>query len=203
MDYIRFPNEPVVRGEQIPDYPRDERTLALFHEETGETPESDPEAWNQWRTEKVTELVSEIHDMMRRKARGKVFSASVGAVRRNGLTHYQDGQAWIENGDIDAVFLMNYTPIVAEFDERNDPWLEIPGRARIIPGMMIRRTGERATDLDTCKQLIETARADTGDFCVFAYSSIFGRGDRARSAEDEFTQGFVAYLDELAKADSN
>ena len=29
MDYIRFPNERVVPGEEIPDYPHDERTLAL------------------------------------------------------------------------------------------------------------------------------------------------------------------------------
>ena len=60
----------------------------------GETPESDPEAWNQWRTDKVTELVGDIHSMMRRDAHGKVLSSSVGAVRANGLTHYQDAQAY-------------------------------------------------------------------------------------------------------------
>jgi len=201
MDYIRFPNEPVVRGEQIPDYPHDARTLALFKKETGKTPESDPEAWNDWRTSKVTQLVSDIHRMMRRSARGKALSASVGAVRKNGLTHYQDGKAWIENGDIDAVFLMNYTPNVNEFDERITPWLEIPGKARIIPGMMVRRSGERATDLDTCQKLVDTARERTGDYCVFAYSSIFGRGERARQAEDEFGPAFATYLNSLASAD--
>lgn len=202
MDYIRFPNEPVVRGEKIPDYPRDARTLEMFLAETGQTPESDPQAWNDWRTEKVTELVRDIHRMMRRSGRGKAFSASVGAVRQNGLSHYQDGQAWIENGYIDMVFLMNYTPDVKVFDERIAPWLEIPGKVHIVPGMMV-RGGQRGTDLETCQQLVATARERTGNYCVFAYSSIFGRSERAAERIGEFGPQFVAYLHGLAEADGN
>jgi uncharacterized lipoprotein YddW (UPF0748 family) len=116
-------------------------------------------------------------------------------VRKNGLTHYQDAQAWIEQGLVDAVFLMNYTPKVEEFDERIDPWLAVGGEARVIPGMMVRRGGERATDLATCRELVNTARARTGDYCVFAYSAIFNRRD------NEFRPEFVAFLNGLAEVD--
>ncbi|HRX87427.1 MAG TPA: family 10 glycosylhydrolase [Phycisphaerae bacterium] len=203
MDYIRFPNEPVVPGEEIPDYPRDQRTLELFASATGETPESNPEAWNAWRTARVTELVGDIHAMMRRNARGKALSASVGAVRANGLRHYQDGEAWMTHGYVDAVFLMNYTPDPQTFNSRIDPWLAVDSATRVVPGMMVRRNGSRATDIATCEELINTARRRTGDFCIFAYSSIFGRGQRRARAADDLRPELVDYLDGLADTDGN
>jgi uncharacterized lipoprotein YddW (UPF0748 family) len=203
LDYIRFPNEPVVRGEKIPDYPHDARTLALFHEATGKTPQSDPEAWNDWRTEQVNTLVADIHAMVRDENPRAVLSSAAGSVRERALHHFQDARAWMERGHIDAVFLMNYTPDVELFDKRIDPWLEIETDARVIPGMMVRRRNQPARDLETAQALIDTARARTGDYCVFAYSSIFGntRADAPAAKASEFRGELVDYLADIAESE--
>lgn len=183
MDYIRFPNERVVPGEVMPDYPYDERTLALFKEATGETPDSNPDAWNQWRTDQVTQLVSDVHEMMRDENPRAVLSSAAGSVRERALHHFQDARAWMERGVIDAVFLMNYTPDVDAFSERIDPWLEIESDAAVIPGMMVRDNRPDA-HMEDCKQIIETAREKTGHFCVFAYSSLFDSRDDELATQD-------------------
>ncbi|MCB9849486.1 MAG: family 10 glycosylhydrolase [Phycisphaerales bacterium] len=208
LDYIRFPNESVVRGEVIPDYPRDARTLAMFQQETGATPESDPEAWNQWRTDQVTKLVSAIHDMVRDTRRGCALTTSLGSVRENALKHYQDGQEWMRRGYIDAAFLMNYTPNVETFSERLDPWLDVEAGcdAHVVPGMMVRRNDSPEEDLARSEALIAKARERTGDFCVFAYSSVFGPRSRTASAKestDVIRTGLTKYIAGLKAADGN
>jgi len=180
LDYIRFPNEPVVPGEQIPDYPRDERTLALYKEATGLTPDEDPEAWIQWRTECVTKLVGQIHKMVRRTRPQAVVSASVGSVReRASHRYFQDARQWMDDGIIDVVFLMNYTDSPEEFAGRIDPWLEGEPTAPVVPGLWFGRHRDKSTEAATAavKEQIEIAVGKTGDFCVFAYSSLFDSAD--------------------------
>jgi uncharacterized lipoprotein YddW (UPF0748 family) len=187
LDYIRFPNEPVVRGENVPDYPRDARTLALYQEETGLTPDQDAEAWNRWRTECVTKLVSDIHRMIRRTRPQAVLSAAVGSVRENALHHFQDAQQWMEDGIIDAAILMNYTDSPQDFGARIDPWLGVDSRAVLVPGLWFGRHPNESTEDATIavKEQIEIAREKTGNFCVFAYSSLFDSGDEELTSQNE------------------
>jgi uncharacterized lipoprotein YddW (UPF0748 family) len=205
LDYIRFPNESVVPGEKIPDYPRDARTLALYKKATGKTPDDDPAAWNKWREDQVTTLVGQIHKMIRKKKPHAVLTSSVGCVRENGLKHFQDAQTWLEKGYVDGVFLMDYTPDVTKFNERIDPWLQIETHSRVIPGMMVRRKKDPTADVQRSNALVDAARDRTGDFCVFAYSSIFGppARDAARAKNDAVRQGITAHLAELAKSDGD
>lgn len=208
LDYIRFPNEPVVRGEVIPDYPRDARTLELFKRDTGHTPESNPEAWNQWRTDKVNQLVADIHDMMRRTDSKKVLSVSAGSVRGNALRYYQDAEQWMTSGTVDVVYLMNYTPDVDEFNNRIQPWLTVESDAALVPGLILRDQDTVEEEVDTARRQIEIAREHTGNFCVFAYSSLFERsrpGEQARPAQSdrrqrraERSEQLVEYLQSLA-----
>jgi uncharacterized lipoprotein YddW (UPF0748 family) len=189
MDYIRFPNEPVVAGERIPDYPRDARTLALFKEATGQTPQSNPAVWSQWRADQVTQLVVDIHKMLRSTRPGAVLSSACGSVRRSALSHYQDAERWMALGAIDQVYLMNYTRDPAEFNRRIQPWLPSRKQTRIVPGLSIGDDASQSVAI--AQQEIQIARETTGDFCIFAYSSVFGRS-AARGA------ALVPYLRSLA-----
>ncbi len=187
MDYIRFPNERVVPGEKIPDYPRDERTLALYREETGLAPDDDPEAWNQWRTDQVTKLVADIHAMMRRTRPRAVLSAAVGSVRKNALRHFQDGRRWMDDGILDVTLLMNYTDSPTEFAERIDPWMIDEPRVPVVPGLWFGRHGDKSVEdaARAVREQIEIAIEKTGSFCVFAYSSLFDSADEELTGQNE------------------
>jgi len=209
MDYIRFPNEPPAtpRGSGL-DFPRDARTLALYHEATGQHPDDDRGAWDRWRTECVTRLVADIHRMIRRTRPRAALTAAVGSVRANALTHFQDARRWIDDGLVDAVFLMNYTDSPDTFAERLTPWLDPPPRVPVIPGMWFGRHEGKPVEEATAavRRQIEVARERTGSFCVFAYSSLFESADdrelsrrtleelRIRAVRREFLLPFLRSL---------
>jgi uncharacterized lipoprotein YddW (UPF0748 family) len=211
MDYIRFPNERVVPGEEIPDYPRDERTLALYQEETGLAPDDDNEAWNRWRTDQVTKLVADIHAMMRRTRPRAVLSASVESVRERALHHFQDGRRWMDDGILDVAVLMNYTDSPAEFAERIDPWLANEPDVPVVPGLWFGRHPDTSAEQATqaVKEQIQIAREKTGNFCIFAYSSLFDSVDQELARQNEQRKStrqirreiLLPFLNELASED--
>lgn len=186
LDYIRFPNEsPVIpRGSGL-DYPRDERTLTLYEEETGRAPDDDREAWNQWRTDQVTQLVADIHAMLRRTKPQAVLSASVGSVRERGLSHFQDGRRWMDDGVMDAVILMNYTDSPEVFAGRLEPWLAAGPKVPVVPGLWFGRHKGKSVQEATAavEEQIEIARERTGDFCLFAYASVFDSADNELNSQ--------------------
>lgn len=178
LDYLRFPNEPpaVPRGSKI-DYPRDEKTLALFRTATGKAPDDDPEAWNRWRTEQVTRLTADVRAMQRRTRPTAVLSVAVGAVRDKALTHFQDAQAWIEQGLLDWVMPMNYVAAPADFKLRLEPWMQaVRDRpVRLVSGLSIgAQQGKPPLDAALqVQQQIEIAREASDSYCIFAYASLF------------------------------
>lgn len=187
MDYIRFPNEPVIRGEKIPDYPRDEQTLELYQADTGLAPDDDPELWDHWRTDQVTTLVADIHAMLRRTRPRAVLSAAVQSVRERALHHFQDGRRWMDMGILDVVVLMNYTDSPTEFAERIDPWLASEPTVPVVPGLWFGRHQDKSVEEATqmVKEQIEIAREKTGGFCIFAYSSLFDSVDQEITKQSE------------------
>ncbi len=173
MDYIRFPNEPVVSGEKIPDYPRDARTLELYRQATGKGPDDDPNAWKAWRTECVTTLVRDIHDMLRVTKPEAVLTASVGTSR--GAEHFRDDRRWVREKLLDAAFPMNYTDSADTFAKRIDSWLEDKPAVPLVPGLWFgRHPGKSPEEVAAAvRQQIEIAREKTGNFCLFSYASLF------------------------------
>jgi len=212
LDYIRFPNEApaIPRGSGL-DYPRDARTLARYKEATGLTPDENAEAWNQWRTDCVSQLVADIHAMLRQTKPGAVLSASVGARRENALHHFQDARSWMASGNLDVAILMNYTDSPDEFAQRIDPWLDPKPTVPLVPGLWFGRhrgqAQEQATE-DVVAQ-IDIAREKTGNFCVFAYSSLFDSSDnelaqqntRQRNTRKARRDIVVPHIQALAKTD--
>jgi uncharacterized lipoprotein YddW (UPF0748 family) len=210
MDYIRFPNEPpAIPKDSGIDYPRDERTLALYREATGLAPDDDADAWNKWRTDQVTQLVADIQAMLRSTKPQVVFSASVGAVPKSALKHFQDGRRWADERLLDALILMNYVETAEDFLKRTEPWLADPPPIPVVPGLWFGRHKDQTTEeaANAVKEQIAAAREKTGNFCIFAYSSLFDSADQdelvKQSEEQRQTRAvrravLVPYLRELA-----
>jgi uncharacterized lipoprotein YddW (UPF0748 family) len=196
MDYIRFPNEAWGAGHKVPDYPRDARTLALFRDATGYTPDENPEAWNKWRTEQVTRLVRAIRDMLRWTKPKAALTAAVGSVRENALRHFQDGRRWIDERLVDGVILMNYTDEPTEFGKRIQPWIAEQPPVPVVPGLWFGRHQGKSPEAAAraVKEQIEIARNLTGDFCIFSYAGLFGGGEQ-RAVRREVLLPFLQELE--------
>ncbi|NOX58083.1 MAG: family 10 glycosylhydrolase [Planctomycetes bacterium] len=188
MDYIRFPNESVVPGERIPDYPRDARTLELFHRHTRQNPDQNPQAWNHWRTNQVTQLVADIHTMIKRTKPRIKLTAAVGSVRQSGLTHFQDAQRWMQDGIVDTVYLMNYTSSPPKFAQRLQPWMTVQGKAAVVPGLSITDTLEPKPASEIATEQINIAVNTTQNFAVFAYSTLFGSPNKTFAKQSQTEQ---------------
>ncbi len=185
MDYIRFPNEhnkSYPEDATVPDYPRDARTLAMFHRATGKTPEQSPGAWTAWRTAQVTQLVRDIHDMIAQERPRVVLSAAVSAntikAKRH---HFQDAPTWLAEGLIDAAFPMNYAESALIFDVQLQSWLAMATPQPIVTGIMFDKR-----DPSLVAEQVARASAGGRHFAAFAYNSLFERlDDRGQPLYDE------------------
>ena len=185
LDYIRFPNEwhkSYSRLRQVPDYPRDAKTLALFRAATGRHPDSAPRMWDDWRTAQVTQLVRDIRAMILEVKPRVQLSAAVGAspddARRR---HFQNSRRWIAEGLLDAVYPMNYAKDMSTFSSRLANWTNVRDSVAVVTGVMAdKRRG------DTVIEQLDRSRRATAHFAAFAYNSLFERFDAAgRPARDD------------------
>eukprot|EP01018_Ginkgo_biloba_P010816 Gb_36659 [translate_table: standard] len=118
LDYIRFPNEkPVVNGKE---FSHDKKTLELFGQNTGSTPEKSPHLWDQWRCDCVTSLLHDIRRTAKSLRPQLVLTAAVGAERKQALSKFQDVEQWWKDRLLDAVVPMNYTDCQRTFRLRVD-----------------------------------------------------------------------------------
>jgi len=176
LDYIRFPNEwneSYPRGAQVPDYPRDPRTLAMFKSATGKMPEQAPRMWDAFRTEAITRVVRDIRWMMQQTRPRAALTAAVGSspeeARRR---HFQDAVAWIREGLVDAVFPMNYAENMRLYEQRLVTWRSLEAPVVVVMGVKFDKR-----DADTVTGQVDRAHRAGGHFCAFAYNSLFERLD--------------------------
>ncbi|MEW6071178.1 MAG: family 10 glycosylhydrolase [Planctomycetota bacterium] len=181
LDYLRFPNEPpaVPRGADL-DYPRDERTLALFRAATGREPDEDRPAWDRWRTAQVTRLLREIRARLDRDAPGVLLSAAVGADPVLARGHFQDVEAWLREDLLDLVFPMHYTADPALFSARLAEWAARPASARVVLGLMAGGAPPEARRA----QLLAAAPLFP-DRALFAYHLLFDSRNTVLAAQGE------------------
>ena len=152
LDYIRFPNEWVEAygpSGDVPDYPRDPRTLAMFHRATGQTPDSAPAQWDSFRTGAVTRLVRDIRQMMDKTKKNAVLSAAVGATPDEAKhRHFQDAKTWIQQGFVDAVYPMNYDADMATYSRRLALWRDVSRKVPVVTGVMFDKRDARTVGGD-------------------------------------------------------
>lgn len=181
LDYIRFLESGVDT-----DYPRDERSLQLFKEESGfDTPESGPEAWDQWRRDQVTELVRDIRNAVRKANRNTLLTA---AVYRTPQIAYrrvrQDWPRWLRLGLVDAVFPMQYDREIERFEVRVAECLRAASGFPIVMGL---GTYLHEDPQVTRRQAQLAERLGCQGVSYFAYSSFWPAGP-AGSSDDDLRQ---------------
>ncbi|MGB0717440.1 MAG: glycoside hydrolase family 10 protein [Phycisphaerae bacterium] len=178
LDYIRFPNEwndSYPKGAVVPDYPRDPRTIDMFRQATGQTPDSAPGVWKQWRADQVTQLVRQIRSRIKRMEPQVKLSAAVGAVPdRSREAYFQDSVQWMRENLLDAVYPMNYAADLPMYDQQLDIWQRLRPRIPVVMGIMF---VDRTPDL-VKSQIASTSRTGA-HFAAFAYNGLFERRDLA------------------------
>lgn len=175
LDYIRFPSEESPKGS---DYPRDQRTTALFKLDSGgKTPASAGAQWSNWRTTQVTQLVRDIHRMVRQTRPRVVLTAACGHDPEEHLRRYhQDGPGWLRAGLIDAAFVMNYTKDTDLYRRRQEKWRNaVPGKP-VIPGIGV----YMHDDTRITAQQLQYARYWNHGVAIFSASAIFDNDPRSR-----------------------
>jgi uncharacterized lipoprotein YddW (UPF0748 family) len=191
-DYIRYPFEIQEvqegyddRAQHLGNWSYDAVSLARFSRETGAaSPDTDPEAWRDWRVAQVTATVRKIHEAVSAHRPGIVFTASVMADPDDAReTKYQDYVAWLEEGILDAAIVMNYTDDVERFRKRAAMLLDArPAAGWVVQGPILRHGAEVA------RQQLDVAEALGADgYSIFSYSSLFDReaGHTRRPLADE------------------
>ncbi len=119
LDYIRYPDVlPFIPGSRFGvghEFGYGAPAIARFKRETGldaPGPNGAPNAnrWDQWRREKVTEVVARIRERAREAHPTVALSAAVAShVDRAYLSLYQDWQRWLEDGLLEFAVAMVYT----------------------------------------------------------------------------------------------
>ena len=175
MDYIRFPSE-LDKGR---DFPRDERTVALYKKSTGKRPQDDVPRWTTWRNEQVTQLVKDINSMVDRTRPGCMLTAALGPkVEDHRKYYFQDGARWLRENLIDAGFVMNYTGDNREFRRRQEEWMKAVGRKLVAPGL----GPYKHPSWDVTAEQLAMAREFGRGVGVFSYG-VIQKADAAKLAQ--------------------
>ncbi len=168
LDYVRF-----IEG----DWGYDRKTLALFRAETGVFPSRDPEAWDAFRRDSVTETVRRIREALRAERPGALLSAAVFSTAKGRRERFQDAEAWARQGLVDWLMPMTYEDGEGAFEALVAEADRLFRGAAVIPGVGAYRHG-------TAEQTVRQLRIARGGFAFFSYSSLYVSSDQARR-EDE------------------
>ena len=185
LDYIRYPDVlPFSPGSSFGvglDFGYGEATRARFRTETGlEAPFGDrtthARRWDDWRRDRVREVVAGIATRARAARPGVELSAAVWTwANRAYLSMGQDWRGWLEDELIDVAVPMAYTRDHRLLRYQVEHFAGLPDRARIIPGL---GTWLFARDPDGARHQIEIAReAGLRDVALFSYDSIVAAPD--------------------------
>jgi uncharacterized lipoprotein YddW (UPF0748 family) len=94
--------------------------------------------------------------------------------------HFQDTRGWLAEGLLDAVFPMDYARTLAAFEERLEPWIALGGPWTLVPGLRIDLAAPEVHEAQ-----LHSARAASGNFCVFAYAALFDSTNVQIASQDE------------------
>jgi uncharacterized lipoprotein YddW (UPF0748 family) len=177
LDYIRFVTDESGAGR---DYPYDHRTVARYRGSMGSHPDQDPQRWHLWREQQVTAVVREIRQTQRQfKPDIALTAAVIGDRRRARSESFQNAEAWLNEGLVDAILPMAYRQTPEEFARLISDWRAHAHGEPVVPGIGIYNHRSDRASFDQIRMA-----AQWGDgFALFAYSSLFDQeGDDAPRA---------------------
>jgi uncharacterized lipoprotein YddW (UPF0748 family) len=168
LDYVRYAWDGSKNAKTS--FPRDSRTLRLFQSDTGKRPDDDLNAWNNWRANQLTRLVSDIRALVNRRRPGATLTAAVWRDPRVGYNDYlQNAVVWLRSGLLDAAMPMAYTDKNDDMVRDVDAYRKTVSGRRVVPGvgLYLHKSPEQ-----TRTQLLRCVDVG-GDFALFSYDSLF------------------------------
>ncbi|MFT5424282.1 MAG: uncharacterized lipoprotein YddW (UPF0748 family) [Phycisphaerales bacterium] len=183
LDYIRFVSELIDKSKL---YPGDATSRALYTAQTGRPFTNTPEGlapYRDWVRDRITRLVTRIHDEVIRAEPGRVLTAAVWRRPDLAQDYLQDAEAWLQLGLIDAAMPMIYTDKDEQYDSDLKAWLAVPGvrSTRIVPGL---GSYKHPSGVQTVRQIRSGPNPDR--YVLFAYSTYFDSRapDQDQSAQE-------------------
>lgn len=168
LDYVRYAWDESPNAKQA--YPRDPRTVRLYHQATGKHPDDDPTAWTQWRARQLTRLVGQIRRAVNRARPGASLTAAVWRDPTRGYNEYlQNAVAWLRTGLLDGAAPMAYSDDPALFTDEIASYRQLVQPARVIPGVGL----YKHTQPDTLQAQMGYCATTGGAFALFSYESLF------------------------------
>ncbi len=128
------------------------------------------ERWLEFRRAQITRVVAAVAEAVHEKRPGVKVSAAVfpnWPVDRDGIG--QDWKAWCEQGWLDFVCPMDYTPDAGQFEALVDRQRGWAGAVPCYPGIGLSTWTERGDMCSLIEQIEITRRLRTGGFTVFNY----------------------------------
>jgi uncharacterized lipoprotein YddW (UPF0748 family) len=180
LDYIRFPSEEFDFGEDaldefrvslLPHMSRTERRE--YAQRAKQRPffytEMFPQRWQEFRREKVTSLVRRIRTTVKDRRPMAVLSAAVFPDVNDALTRrFQDWGGWLQNGLLDVVCPMAYTPDAAIFRAQIQAVEETAGDRSVWAGI----GSYRLSPAQTTEHAIAAQQLGAEGFVLFSYDNL-------------------------------
>jgi len=129
LDFVRYPG---------PDFDYSRAALEGFRRVSGGTdllsgPARSPVAWDDYRRQTLTALVTRLADAARRERPGLVLSAAVTPDEAQAVNHkFQDWPRWLSDGLLTALCPMTYTPDNGLFQQQVEAASQRAGGARPV-----------------------------------------------------------------------
>lgn len=182
LDYIRFVSESIDKDKL---FPGDTVSRSLYTTQTGRVFSDSTQGlaeYRDWIRDRITRLVTRIHDEVMRPMPGQVLTAAVWRRPNLAQDYLQDAESWLQLGLLDAAMPMIYTDKDEQFTDDLKSWLTIPGvqPADIVPGI---GSYKHPSGVQTVRQIQAGPSPDR--YVLFAYSTYFDSRapDQDQSAE--------------------
>jgi uncharacterized lipoprotein YddW (UPF0748 family) len=187
LDYIRYPHP-----DEAPGYGFHPRALQDFKAWSGGTPESRPEAWNEFRRAQVAATVRGIRDAVRSVKPGIEISAAVYAEPSKARESVaQDSPAWVAEGLVDWIAPMIYVAEGAEFERRLAPFSRPPLRDRVYIGVQA-----KPGQTQFAEQIGQAVSRRFPGVAVFSYGGLYNDHAVTQSAIETYRAFVGARPDE-------
>jgi uncharacterized lipoprotein YddW (UPF0748 family) len=184
LDYIRYPNEetgfnPIARSRFRDQYQDD--PIRLFGKEASRrTPSADADIdslrhlWNKWRCMQVTETVRMVRDRIQlEKPRVKISAAVKPEYGRAVEKYGQDWKAWMEEGLLDFVVAMAYSPSTDQVVQQIREARQILGHRSFFAGIGIYNQSVSRT----VEQIKAIRSIGVDGLSLFSYNSVADNDD--------------------------
>lgn len=180
LDYLRYPNDEFDYSREAllafkadlcgmlsePDWKRREQALG---DDLLAWTEAFPERWREFRRERLTALVARIHDSVKARRPGALFSAAVVPDPADASAHrLQDWDRWVRAGLLDVACPMAYATDGAVFASQIASAREAAGGGRVWAGI----GAYRLSTSQTIENIQTARRLGAAGIVLFSYDSL-------------------------------